>query len=104
MVTGELFLSPVALIGGVLTAQDLIDMDREDERLGRMEHIYHGLHSAYRQFPDTQDIKLEKILTVGDDGDQGGGHSSGKPNGEETFEEQDPRRDLSHPTLKELPC
>jgi hypothetical protein len=83
--------------------QDLIDMDREDERLGRMEHIHHGLRSAYRQFPDTQDIKLEKILTVWDNEDQGKGHSSGKPNGEETIEEQDPRGYLSHPKLKGLP-
>ncbi|KAM0908569.1 hypothetical protein ACQ4PT_015373 [Festuca glaucescens] len=51
-------------------AQDLIDMDREDERSGRMEHIHHGLRSAYRQFPDAEDIKLEKILTIGNDEDQ----------------------------------
>lgn len=69
-----------------------------------MEHIHHGLRSAYRQFPDNEDIKLEKILTVGNDEDQDEGRSSGEPNGEETCEEQEPsRRDLFHPTLKGLP-
>ncbi|CAM0954283.1 unnamed protein product [Alopecurus aequalis] len=83
--------------------QDLIDMDREDERSGRMEHIHHGLRSAYRQFPDTEYINLEKILTVGNDEDQEKGRTSGEPNGEEICEEQEPIRDLSHPTLKGLP-
>ncbi|XP_047047802.1 CSC1-like protein At1g10090 isoform X2 [Lolium rigidum] len=63
---------------------DLIDMDREDERSGRMEHIHHGLRSAYRQFPGTEDIKLEKILTVWNDEDQDEGHSSSEPSEEET--------------------
>uniref|UniRef100_A0A453JGP7 CSC1-like protein RXW8 n=2 Tax=Aegilops tauschii subsp. strangulata TaxID=200361 RepID=A0A453JGP7_AEGTS len=85
-------------------SQDLIDLDREDERSGRMEHIHHRLRSAYRQFPGNEDIKLEKIVTVGNDEDQDEGPSSGEPNGEETCEEQEPsRRDLSHPTLKGLP-
>ncbi|KQJ85654.1 CSC1-like protein RXW8 [Brachypodium distachyon] len=82
-------------------AQDLIDMDREDERSGRMEHIHHRLHSAYCQFPDTEDIQLEKITTVGNDEDRGCG--SAESAGKETGEEQQPRRDLSHPTLKGLP-
>ncbi|XP_044949686.1 CSC1-like protein RXW8 isoform X4 [Hordeum vulgare subsp. vulgare] len=82
---------------------DLIDLDREDVRSGRMEHIHHGLRSAYRQFPDTEDIKMEKILTVGNDEDQDEGRSSSEPKGEETCEEQEPTRDLSHPTLKGLP-
>ena len=69
-------------------------MDREDERSGRMEHIHHGLRSAYRQFPDTEYIKLE---TVGDDEDQDKGRSSGEPNGEETCEEQEPN-------AKRIPC
>ncbi|XP_037439017.1 CSC1-like protein RXW8 isoform X1 [Triticum dicoccoides] len=82
--------------------QDLIDLDREDERSGRMEHIHHGLRSAYRQFPD-EDIKLEKILTVRNDEDQDEGRSSSEPNGEQTCKEQEPGRDLCHPTLEGLP-
>ena len=69
-------------------------MDREDERSGRMEHIHHGLRSAYRQFPDTEYIKLE---TLGDDEDQDKGRSSGEPNGEETCEEQESN-------AKRIPC
>ncbi|XP_052139517.1 CSC1-like protein RXW8 [Oryza glaberrima] len=80
-------------------AQDLIDMDREDERSGRMDEIHHRLHSAYCQFYDTEDIPLEKIQTVGSDEEQGS--SSDKSNGKETFEE--PRAELSHPTLNGLP-
>uniref|UniRef100_A0A453JGW9 CSC1-like protein RXW8 n=1 Tax=Aegilops tauschii subsp. strangulata TaxID=200361 RepID=A0A453JGW9_AEGTS len=45
-------------------AQNLIDMDREDELSGRMEHIHHGLHTAYCQFPESEDIQLEEIRTV----------------------------------------
>ncbi|KAL5225936.1 hypothetical protein ABZP36_012575 [Zizania latifolia] len=80
-------------------AQDLIDMDREDERSGRMDEIHHGLHSAYCQFPDTEDIPLEKIQTIGKDEDHGS--SSSKSDGKETCEE--PKGDLSHPTLNGLP-
>uniref|UniRef100_A0A0E0GIB6 CSC1/OSCA1-like 7TM region domain-containing protein n=1 Tax=Oryza nivara TaxID=4536 RepID=A0A0E0GIB6_ORYNI len=80
-------------------AQDLIDMDREDERSGRMDEIHHRLHSAYCQFHDTEDIPLEKIQTVGSDEEQG--CSSDKSNGKESFEE--PRAELSHPTLNGLP-
>ncbi|KAL6599839.1 hypothetical protein ACP70R_045490 [Stipagrostis hirtigluma subsp. patula] len=80
-------------------AQDLIDMDRDDERSGRIEEIHHQLHSAYCQFADTGDVPLEKIQTVGRDEDQGS--SSGESSGKETCE--DPRKDLSHPTLKGLP-
>lgn len=101
--------------------QNLIDMDREDELSGRMEHIHHRLHTAYCQFPDPEDIQLEEIRTVGNDEDGGGcssGGSNGKgspgefnskgcpdgSNGKETpQEQQQPRRDLSHPTLKGLP-
>ncbi|XP_062202210.1 CSC1-like protein RXW8 [Phragmites australis] len=52
-------------------AQDLIDMDREDERSGRIDEIHHRLHSAYCQFPDTEDVPLEKIQTVGRNEEQG---------------------------------
>ncbi len=74
-------------------------MDREDERSGRMDEIHHRLHSAYCQFHDTEDIPLEKIQTVGSDEEQG--CSSDKSNGKESFEE--PRAELSHPTLNGLP-
>ncbi|CAD6269463.1 unnamed protein product [Miscanthus lutarioriparius] len=80
-------------------AQDLIDMDREDERSGRIDEIHHGLHSAYCQFPDTVDVPLEKIEIVGGDEEQGS--TSGESSGKETCE--DPKKDLSHPTLKGLP-
>lgn len=79
--------------------QDLIDMDREDERSGRIDEIHHRLHFAYCQFPDTEDVPLEKIRIVG--GVEETGSSSGEPNGKEACE--NPRRDLSHPTLKGLP-
>ncbi|CAM0147183.1 unnamed protein product [Urochloa decumbens] len=80
-------------------AQDLIDMDREDERSGRIDEIHHQLHSAYCQFPDTEDVPLEKIKIIGGDEEQGS--SSGESTGKETCE--DTKRDLSHPTLKGLP-
>jgi hypothetical protein len=76
-------------------------MDREDEQSGRMEHIHHRLHTSYCQFPDTEDIQLEKIHIAGNDEDEN--CSSGESNSKETCEEQQPRRDLSHPTLKGLP-
>ncbi|KAF7056462.1 hypothetical protein CFC21_063864 [Triticum aestivum] len=78
------------VIFSLVLTQDLIDLDREDQRSGRMEHIHHGLRSAYRQFPDNEDIKLEQILTVGNDEDQDEGCSSGERNGEETCKEQEP--------------
>lgn len=53
----------------------------------------------YCQFSDTEDVPLEKIRTVG--GAEETGSSSGASNGKETCE--NPRRDLSHPTLKGLP-
>ncbi|XP_006664233.1 CSC1-like protein RXW8 [Oryza brachyantha] len=81
-------------------AQDLIDMDREDERSGRMDEIHRRLHSAYCQFHDSEDVSLEKIQIVGRDEDQG--CSSGKSNGKETCEEE-PKVELSHPTLNGLP-
>jgi hypothetical protein len=74
-------------------------MDREDERSGRIDEIHHGLHSAYCQFPDTVDVPLEKIEIVGGDEEQGS--TSGESSGKETCE--DPKKDLSHPTLKGLP-
>jgi hypothetical protein len=76
-------------------------MDREDERSGNMEHIHHRLHTAYCQFPDTEDIQLEKIHIAGNS--EAENCSSGESNGKETCEEQQPRRDLPQPTLKELP-
>jgi hypothetical protein len=86
----------------VWTVQDLIDMDREDERSGRMEHIHGQLHTAYCQFPDTEDIQLEKIQIDGNGGEKNCSHGESK--GKETREEQQSRRDeLSHPTLKGLP-
>ncbi|TKW29837.1 hypothetical protein SEVIR_3G421100v4 [Setaria viridis] len=80
-------------------AQDLIDMDREDERSGRIDEIHHRLHSAYCQFPDTEDVPLEKIKIIGGDEEQG--CSSGESTGKDTC--VDPKMDLSHPTLKGLP-
>lgn len=80
-------------------AQDLIDMDREDERSGRMDEIHHGLHSAYCQFADTVDVPLDKIEIVGGDEEQGS--SSGQSSVKETCE--DPKKHLAHPTLKGLP-
>lgn len=84
-----------------MIVQDLIDMDREDERSGRIDEIHHQLHSAYCQFPDTEDVPLEKIKIVGGDEEQGSSSSSGESTGKETSE--DPKMDLSHPTLKRLP-
>ncbi|KAM0927644.1 hypothetical protein ACQ4PT_002724 [Festuca glaucescens] len=83
--------------------EDLVDMDREDEQSGRMEHIHHQLHTAYCQFPDTKEMQLEKIRIAGNDKDDEERCSSGESNGKETCEERQPRRDLSHPTLKGLP-
>lgn len=83
----------------IMIVQDLIDMDREDERSGRMDEIHHRLHSAYCQFPDTEEVPLEKIKIIGGDEEQGS--SSGESTGKDTCE--DPKMDLSHPTLKGLP-
>ncbi|KAL6846883.1 hypothetical protein ACP4OV_022736 [Aristida adscensionis] len=80
-------------------AQDLVDMDRQDEQSGRMDEIHHYLHSAYCQFSDSEDVPLKKIRIIGKDEDQGS--SSGESSGKETCE--NPTRDLSHPTLKGLP-
>jgi calcium permeable stress-gated cation channel len=84
---------------GILIVQDLIDMDREDERSGRIDEIHRRLHIAYCQFPDTEHVPLEKIRIDG--GIEDGGSSSSEPNSKEACEK--PRRDLSHPTLKRLP-
>ncbi|KAM0882118.1 hypothetical protein ACQ4PT_032564 [Festuca glaucescens] len=83
--------------------EDLVDMDREDEQSGRMEHIHHQLHTAYCQFPDTEEMQLEKIRIAGNDKDDEEPWSLGESNSKETCEERQPRRDLSHPTLKGLP-
>ncbi|KAK3137115.1 hypothetical protein QOZ80_5BG0448130 [Eleusine coracana subsp. coracana] len=82
-------------------AQDLIDMDREDERSGRINEIHHRLHFAYCQFPDTEDVPLEKIRIVGGVEEAGSSSGEGESNGKEACE--NPIRDLSHPTLKGLP-
>jgi hypothetical protein len=50
-------------------------MDREDERSGRIDEIHHRLHSAYCQFPDTEDVPLEKIKIIGGDEEQGSSSS-----------------------------
>lgn len=74
-------------------------MDREDEQSGKMDEIHRGLHSAYCQFLDTDDIPLEGVKTIGRDEDGSGnsGESSSKENTNQ------PRSDLSYPTLKGLP-
>ncbi|GJM95057.1 hypothetical protein PR202_ga11753 [Eleusine coracana subsp. coracana] len=82
-------------------AQDLIDMDREDERSGRINEIHHRLHFAYCQFPDTDDVPLEKIRIVGGVEEPGSSSGEGESNGKEACE--NPIRDLSHPTLQGLP-
>jgi hypothetical protein len=83
----------------ILIVQDLIDMDWEDEQSGRIDEIHRRLHFAYCQFPHTEDVPLEKIRIV--DGVEETGSSSGESNSKEASE--NPRRDLSHPTLKGLP-
>jgi calcium permeable stress-gated cation channel len=74
-------------------------MDREDERSGRIDEIHHRLHFAYCQFPDTEDVPLEKIGIAGAVEEEGSSFS--ESNAKETCEK--PRRDLSHPTLRGLP-
>ncbi|KAG8062097.1 hypothetical protein GUJ93_ZPchr0003g17965 [Zizania palustris] len=80
-------------------AQDLIDMDREDEQSGRMDAIHQRFHSAYCQFVDTDDIPLEGVR-VGSRNEDGSG-SSGESSGKEGT--NDSKGDLSHPTLDGLP-
>ncbi|EEE59670.1 CSC1-like protein RXW8 isoform X1 [Oryza sativa Japonica Group] len=82
-----------------LPAQDLIDMDREDEQSGRMDDIHHRLHSAYCQFADTDDIPL-KGVHVDRDADASG--SSGESSCKEDTN-QPTTSDISHPTLEGLP-
>jgi hypothetical protein len=68
-----------------------------------MEHIHNRLHRAYCQFPDTEDIQLENIQ-IDRNGEQQENCCSGESNGKETCEEeQEPKKELSHPTLKGLP-
>ncbi|KAL5219695.1 hypothetical protein ABZP36_020379 [Zizania latifolia] len=80
-------------------AQDLIDMDREDEQSGRMDAIHQRFHSAYCQFVDTDDIPLEGVH-VGSRNEDGSG-SSGESSCKEGTD--DSKGDLSHPTLDGLP-
>uniref|UniRef100_A0ACD5W9L0 Uncharacterized protein n=1 Tax=Avena sativa TaxID=4498 RepID=A0ACD5W9L0_AVESA len=80
-------------------AQVLIDMDREDQRLGRMDDIHQGLQCAYCQSPDTDDIPLEGIQTSSTDEDRCS--SSGESSCKEGVDQ--PGSGLSHPTLKGLP-
>ncbi|ONK60411.1 uncharacterized protein A4U43_C08F18150 [Asparagus officinalis] len=52
-----------------LAAQDLIEMDQQDEQSGRMQEIHKQLLMIYRQYPaDTDDIELvdEEPQTPGD--------------------------------------
>lgn len=76
-----------------MIVQDLIGMDREDERSGRMDEIHRRLHSAYCQFPDTEEAPLEKNKIIG--GDEVQGSSSDQSTGKDTCE-----LDISHQTLK----
>ncbi|XP_062212040.1 CSC1-like protein RXW8 isoform X2 [Phragmites australis] len=80
-------------------AQNLIDMDTEDQQAGRMEDLHQRLHSAYFQSPDTDDIPLEGVHTVGRNADGSG--TSGESSSKESADEA--RSDLSHPTLDGLP-
>ncbi|XP_006650401.1 CSC1-like protein At1g10090 isoform X3 [Oryza brachyantha] len=83
-----------------LPAQDLIDMDREDEQSGRMEDIHHCLHSAYCQFADTDDIPLKGIHV---DRDEDGSGSSGESSCKDDSTQPTTATDISHPTLEGLP-
>ncbi|XP_062214990.1 CSC1-like protein RXW8 [Phragmites australis] len=80
-------------------AQDLIVMDREDQQAGRMEDLHQRLHAAYFQFPDTDDIPLEGVHTIGKDEDGSG--TSGESSCKESADQSS--SDLSHPTLEGLP-
>ncbi|CAN6309870.1 unnamed protein product [Urochloa humidicola] len=81
-------------------AQNLIDMDKEDQQMDRAEDLHERLHSAYFQFPDTDEIPLEGVHTVGGDEDESG--TSGESSRNEGTND-DPKDDLSHPTLNGLP-
>uniref|UniRef100_A0A0A9EKD9 Uncharacterized protein n=1 Tax=Arundo donax TaxID=35708 RepID=A0A0A9EKD9_ARUDO len=74
-------------------------MDLDDQQSGRMEELHQRLHAAYFQFPDTDDIPLEGVHTVGRDEDGSG--TSGESSRKESADR--PSRDLSHPTLEGLP-
>ncbi|KAG1348132.1 CSC1-like protein RXW8 [Cocos nucifera] len=71
------------------SAQDLIEMDSEDEQNGRMEEIYQQLHPAYCQFPphtqDVCDVEVEGSSEADRDSSRG------------------VENDFSHPTLPGLP-
>ena len=79
-----------------MVAQNLIDMDMEDQQMGRTEDLHRRLHNAYFQFSDTDDIPLEGAHSVGRDEDGSG--TSGESSCKETTDD-----DLSHPTLDGLP-
>ncbi|OEL31572.1 CSC1-like protein RXW8 [Dichanthelium oligosanthes] len=81
-------------------AQNLIDMDKEDQQMGRAEDLHERLHSAYFQFADTDDIPLEGVHTAGRDEDESG--TSGESSHKESADD-DTKDDLSHPTLDGLP-
>ncbi|KAF3319750.1 CSC1-like protein RXW8 [Carex littledalei] len=73
------------------SAQDIINMDREDEQSGRLEEIHEQLHTAYSQFTHDTSVKIHDESS--DVEDQAS--SSCKSNGL--------GKELSHPTLKGLP-
>ncbi|KAJ1294207.1 hypothetical protein BS78_01G128100 [Paspalum vaginatum] len=81
-------------------AQNLIDMDKEDQQSGGTEDLHQRLHSAYFQFPDTDDIPLEGVHTAGRHEDGSG--TSGESSREENTADE-PKSDLSHPALDGLP-
>ncbi|KAK8969582.1 hypothetical protein KSP40_PGU002391 [Platanthera guangdongensis] len=76
------------------SAQDLIEMDNEDERFGRLEEIHEQLHAAYCQFqsktPESHDRDPEEENSAASRDDDGNSSKDGK-NG------------AVHPTLGVLP-
>lgn len=81
---------------GCWNAQNLIDMDKEDQQSATTEDLHHRLHSAYFQFHDTDDVPLEGHSTTGRDEDRSG--CSGESSRKESAVDE-----LSHPTLDGLP-
>jgi len=82
-------------------AQNLIDMDKEDQQSDTTEDLHERLHSAYFQFPDTDEVPLERVrVSVGRDEDGSG--SSGESSRKESAEDEH-KSGLSHPTLDGLP-
>ncbi|KAJ4788057.1 hypothetical protein LUZ62_039303 [Rhynchospora pubera] len=72
------------------SAQDLIDMDREDQQSGKMEEIHKHLHTAYSQFPHSTDG-----VKINDESSEERASSSSQSDGS--------GKKLSHPTLRGLP-